>query len=215
MPANRRRTAITAPYERWVLLGSRLELRRRELGHTWRTTFEADSGVNTRLAADVEKAAKDRVNHFMPGTFQLIAKGYRVTEESMAAVLRGEADDLAPAAPPALPVTRGRPADGPDGWEPPIADPASRAADAPYAAPVLDRLLELADDGILDPSGAQMFPDSPDDARAWDGPGSWVRSPRDRAWFIAEIRRWEAGRGGQAGNSGTGLAGALNGSYVA
>jgi hypothetical protein len=211
MPANRRRSAITAPYDRWALLGSRLELRRRELGHTWRTTFEAASGVNKRLAADVEKAAKARVNTFMPGTLQLVAHGYAVTHESVLALLRGERDDLVPA--PGVPAGPGelipavpdRLMDGPDGWQPPIADPVRRAADAPYAAPILDRLLELADAGVIDPDGAQMFPGAPDDAKSWDGHGAWVRAPRDRAWFIADIRRLEAGR---AGNSGTGAAGA-------
>lgn len=207
MPANRRRTAITAPYDRWALLGKLLETRRRVLGHTWRTTFYPDSGVNERMQADIEKAAKDRVNHFMPGTFQLIAKGYRVTEESMVAVLRGEADDLVPAAPAALPVTRDRLADGPDGWQPPIADKARRDADAPYAMEIMEHLLALADSGIVDPTGAQVFPDAPDDAKAWDGIGA--RLPvRDRVWFIADLRRWDADRNGSAGNSGTGAAGA-------
>jgi hypothetical protein len=187
-----------------VLLGSRLELRRRELGHTWRTTFEAASGVNKRLSADVEKAAKDRVDHFMPGTFQLIAKGYRVTEESMLAVLRGEAGDLVPAAAAALPVTRDRLEAGPDGWHPPIADRARRDADAPYAAEIMERLLALADSGTIDPSGAQVFPDAPGDAKAWDGIGA--RLPvRDRVWFIADLRRLADGRDG---NSGTGVTGA-------
>jgi hypothetical protein len=202
MPANRRRTAITAPYERWVLLGERLELRRRTLGYTWRTGFERERDVNKRLAADIEKAAKERVNKFGPGTLQLVAQGYAVTHESVLALLRDERDDLVPA--PAVPVSPHRLADGPDGWQPPVADKAQRAADAPYAAPILDRLLELADAGIIDPDGAQVFPGAPDDAKAWDGIGA--RLPvRDRAWFIAIVRRRADGR---AGNSGTGAAGA-------
>jgi hypothetical protein len=164
------------------------------------------------MAGDIEHGRRD--TYTFP-SLQDVARAYDVTYDSMMAVVWSGAGELIPAAPPVLPAAPPVLAAAPDGWVPPIADPVRRDADAPYAAPVLDRLLELADDGILDPSGAQMFPDSPDDARAWDGPGRWVRSPRDRAWFIAEIRRWEAGRGGQAGNSGTGLAGALNGSYVA
>jgi len=202
MPANRRRSAITAPYERWVLLGSRLELRRRALGYTWRTDFERERGVNKRLAADIEKAPKDRVSRYMPGTLQLIAQGYAVTHESVLALLRGERDDLVPAAPAALPVTRDRLADG---QLPPIADPVRRAAAAPYVAPILDRLLKLIDAGIKDPTGAQVFPDAPVDAKAWDGPGAGVLAPSDRAWFIADVHRWEDG---EAGNSGTGATGA-------
>jgi hypothetical protein len=209
MPANRRRTAATAPYDRWELLGRLLEKRRRVLGHTWRTTFERDSDVNKRLSADIEKAAKKRVNRFMPGTLELIAHGYQVTHESVLAVLHGERDDLVPvpgvrAAPAGLPAAA-PPAAGQDGWQPPIADPVRRAADAPYAAPILDRLLELADVGVTDPTGAQMFGEGTDDARSWDGHGAWVRAPRDRAWFIADVRRLEDGR---PGNSGTGAAGA-------
>jgi hypothetical protein len=71
----------------------------------------------------------------------------------------------------------------------------------------MERLLALADSGTIDPSGEQVFPDAPGDAKAWDGIGS--RLPvRDRVWFIADLRRWEADRAGSAGNSGTGAAGA-------
>lgn len=199
MPANRRRRAATAPRERWVLLGKLLEGRRRELGHTYRSTFADASNVNSRMQADFESAAKKRVNRFMPGSFQLVANGYQVTEESMRAVLRGEMDYLVPAAPAALPA-------GPDGWRPPVADPAQRDADAPYVTPILDRLAELADAGVIDPSGAQVFPDDPDDAYAWDDPRTGGRfSVRDRAWFIADVRRRVADR---SGNSGRGVTGA-------
>ena len=205
MPANRRKVGATAPYDRWVLLGKLLAGRRHVLGYTYRAPgFERERGINRRLAADIEKAAKDRVNHFMPGTLELVAEGYQVTHESVMAVLRGERDDLVPAAPAALPVTPDRLTDGPDGWQPPISDKARRDADAPYAAPILERLLELADAGIIDPTGAQVFGEDTIDAKAWDGTGARIRSPRDRAWFIAEIRRWEAAHAGSAGNSGTG-----------
>ena len=114
MPTARRRTEITAPPERWQLLGRLLEERRKELGYTYRSrrsgpSFEADSGINKRMAADIEKAAKDRINRFMPGTLHIVARGYRVTEASVRAVLRGEADELTPAPPaaacPCLPLT--------------------------------------------------------------------------------------------------------------
>jgi hypothetical protein len=228
---NRKRLAIWAPEDRWKLLGELLEERRRVgLGYVFRTTFARarlpltpDGNPNTRRVDDLE--SNRRPNRWPPGTLKEMAAAYQVLYEwppgpegeSMRAaaaprtgpmldVLAGEADVLA-AAPAgqvhAVPAGA-PPAGGPDGWQPPVADKAQRAADAPYAAPILDRLLELADAGIIDPDGAQVFPDAPGDAKAWDGIGA--RLPvRDRAWFIAIVRRRAAAR---AGNSGTGAAGA-------
>jgi hypothetical protein len=175
-----------------VLLGSRLERRRRILGHTWRTTFERDSGVNKRLAADIEKAAKDRVNHFMPGTFQLVAEGYQVTEESMRAILKGEAEDLAPAPPAAPPAALLIP-DDPPGWM--AADEERSAANRPYRDEIVGRLKLLRGQGVPSPSGDQLFPDSAEDARLWDKYApDWEE--RDVAWFVADFQRREDDRGG-------------------
>jgi hypothetical protein len=69
---------------------------------------------------------------------------------------------------------------------------------------IMERLLALADSGATDPSGEQVFPGAPGDAKAWDGIGA--RLPvRDRVWFIADLRRLADGRDG---NSGTGVTGA-------
>jgi hypothetical protein len=191
MPANRRRSAATAPYDRWELLGRLLDKRRRVLGHTWRTTFERDRGINTRLAAEIEKAAKDRVNHFMPGTLQLVAHGYAVTYESVLALLHGERDDLVPAPAPAAP---------PDEGTPPMT-PEQAAADQPWFDEINERRVALAAQGITNPTGEQMFPGAPGDAQAWDGIGDrWPVG--DRVWFIARLRRLAAGR--IPPNSGTG-----------
>lgn len=218
MPANRRRTEITAPAEAWQLLGRLLEKRRKELGYTYRfrssgPSFEADSGVNRRMQADFEKAAKDRINRFMPGSLAVIARGYQVTEESMVAVLRGEADALVPAAPPARARSRPRrpaPAAAPapvaslPGETPPMS-PERAASDRPWFDVINERRVALAARGVANPSGAQMFPDAPDDAKAWDGVGARL-DVGDRVWLIADLRRRAAGRGG---NSGMGTAGAL------
>lgn len=192
MPANRRRTDATAPPERWQLLGRLLENRRKELGYTYiHPRFDADSDVNRRMASDIEKAAKDRINRFMPGTLHVIARGYRVTEESMRAVLTGEADALTPAAPP------------PDEAMPPMS-PQRAAADRRWYDKITERRVELAAAGITNPTGEQMFPDAPGDAKTWDGIGDrW--SVADRVWFIADLRRQAAGR---VPNSGTGTDGA-------
>ncbi len=216
--ASRAQRAVTdVPPERWAQLGRALqEWREDVLGYQVRGRFAEDRYINLRLVQDLEK-------NYRPGTYtkwalQDAAQAYQVpygrqVPGSVLAFLYGEADTLARASAVSArksAVRRDRLMDGPDGWQPPVADPARRDADAPYAAPILDRLLELADSGIADPSGAQVFGEGTDDARAWDGPGAWVRSPRDRAWFIAEIRRWEAGRDslGGAGATGAGAAGA-------
>jgi hypothetical protein len=191
MPANRRRSAATAPYDRWELLGRLLETRRRVLGHTWRTTFERDRGVNTRLAAEIEKAAKDRVNHFMPGTLQLVAEGYQVTYESVLALLRGERDDLVPAAPAApAPVVPLFP-DEPPGW---LADePGRSAANRPYMERIRGRLDVLRLQGVTAPSGAQLFGEGTPDAREWDKySADW--ETRDVVWFVADLQRRAAAR---------------------
>jgi hypothetical protein len=187
---------VTAPRERWVLLGRLLEGRRQVLGYTYRAPeFERDTRINRRLSADIETAAKDRVNHFTEGSLRLIAHGYQVPYESLVAVLRGERDELTAAPAPAY---------GPDGWQPPIADPARRDAAAEFATPIMKRLVELLKSGVMEPTGKQMFPDAPGDAQAWDGIGRRM-DVWDRAWFIGDLRRWEAARGG---NSGTGVTGA-------
>lgn len=201
MPANRRRSAITAPYDRWVLLGSRLERRRRTLGHTWRTTFERDSGVNKRLQADIEKAAKERVNTFMPGTLELVASGYRVTHASVLALLRDETDDLDPLPDiPAVPAVLV----APPGWSPPTDDRAREGAVRPYVVPIWERLLRLAARGVTDPSGAQLGL-SPEDAKVWDGTAGRGMEQSDRAWVVADLQRRGDGRGPGAS---TGAAGA-------
>jgi hypothetical protein len=173
-PARRRRSAITAPPAAWQRLGRLLEGRRRELGHTYRPGFEAASGVNRRLQADIETAAPKRINTFMPGTMHLIARGYQVTEESVLAVLRGDADELAPASPAA-------PLPGP----PPEAVPREPSV-RPHAAALWERLLQLAARGVTDPDGAQLGL-SGRDAKVWDG-SAGAMSQADRAWLVADMR---------------------------
>jgi hypothetical protein len=193
--ASDRRPVVRAPDDAWQRLGELLQLRRAELGYKRRPAFTKERGINIRLVTDIENAY--RPNTFLTPTLREIAQAYQVTYESVIAVLGRAADELAPAAADRL-------ADDPDGWRPPIADKARRDADAPYAMEIMERLLALADSGVIDPAGAQVFPDAPGDAKAWDGIGT--RLPvRDRVWFIADLRRWEAGN---AGNSGTGTAGA-------
>jgi hypothetical protein len=193
--ASDRRPVIRGPEDAWRRLGELLQLRRGELGYRRRPAFTRERGINIRLVTDIENAY--RPNTFLTPTLREIAAAYAVTYDSMVAVILGHDDELIPAVPDRL-------MDGPDGWQPPIADRARRDADAPYAAPILERLLALADSGTIDPSGTQVFPDADGDAKAWDGIGGRL-DVRDRVWFIADLRRRADGR---AGNSGTGAAGA-------
>jgi hypothetical protein len=201
-----RRPVVRAPDAAWQRLGELLQLRRAELGYKRRPAFTREHGINIRLVTDIENAY--RPNTFLTPTLREIAQAYRVSYDSLIAVLLGRDDELAPVTPEPL-------MGGADGWQPPIADRARRDADAPYAMPIMERLLDLADGGVIDPSGAQVFlgdgkhplPSpigSPEDVMAWDGIGRRM-PPRDRAWFIADLRRRADGRGG---NSGRGVTGA-------
>lgn len=203
MPANKRRVAVTAPYDRWVLLGKLLESRRRYLGYTYRTPgFERDRRVNRRLAADLETAAKDRVDHFTEGSLRLAAHGYQVTYGSMIAVLEDKADVLTPD-PIASPA-------GPPDMSPPM-PPAQAASDRPFFDVINERRVALALRGVHAPTGAQMFGDGTDDAQAWDGIGARLDIGA-RVWFIADLRRRAADRNGTSGAAGAGM---LRRSYVA
>ena len=207
MPANRRRVAVTAPAAAWKRLGHLLEGRRQELGYTYRAPeFERVSGVNRRMQAEFEKAAPARINHFTPGSFQNVARGYQVTEASMLAVLRGEADALTPA-PPAVPGE-------PPGWTPPPGAGRSPAA-AHLRDRIWERLRQLALRGVAEPDGTAVFLraggdprgyagiGSPADARDWDGAGSRLDLP-DRVALLADLQLADAARaaGSRAGAAG-------------
>jgi hypothetical protein len=119
---------IQAGEEAWRRLGELLQRRRSDLGYRRRPAFTRDHGINIRLVTDIENVY--RPNTFLTPTLQQIARAYAVTYDSMVAVLRGEADELAPAEPtPSVPAA---PADA--GLSPPMTD-AARVPDParPYA----------------------------------------------------------------------------------
>ena len=105
MPTARRHVTVTAPPHRWKLLGELLTDRRKDLGYTYRAPrFDKASGINQRMAADIEKAAKTRIDHFTDGTLRKVARGYQVTcavDAGRAARRRGPAGTRAPARPAA------------------------------------------------------------------------------------------------------------------
>jgi hypothetical protein len=70
----------------------------------------------------------------------------------------------------------------------PMNNAARENADRAYATPIWERLLRFAAQGVTDPTGAQIFGEGTDDAKAWDGIGR--RLPvGDRVWFIADLQR--------------------------
>jgi len=197
MEGDRKQSEVHAPPGAWKLLGELLEGRRRALGYRYRTQFERDRGLNKRMAADIEKAYATRINTFPTGTLRHIAETYEVTWESMLAVLKGTADVLAPAS-PAVPLAAG-PLDA-DRPPPPMLNEARIAADRPYYERIMGRVDLLRGQGISDPSGGQVFPDSRTDAGDWDNSAArWDIS--DRAWMIADLQRRADGRDGGTSRS--------------
>ena len=174
-----------APAEGRELLGALLAQRRKELGYTHWPGFARDrlpltpqGNPNTRLLADIEKAYRSR---FPEPTLRHLAQAYQVDYQSVIDVAHLRARVLVPQRPAA-----------PAG-DLPFDDPVRGSSDRPYFDEINERRFALAARGILDPSGEQMFPDCPDDARAWDGIGARL-SLRDRVWFIADLRRRAATR---------------------
>ena len=174
-----------APAEGRELLGALLAQRRKELGYTHWPAFARDrlpltpqGNPNTRLLADIEKAYRKR---FPEPTLRHLAQAYQVDYQSVIDVAHLRARTLTPLRPAA------------PGGDPPFDSPARAAGDRSHFDEINEQRFALAAKGILDPTGAQMFPDDADDARAWDGIGA--RLPiRDRVWFIADLRRRAATR---------------------
>jgi hypothetical protein len=185
-----RRPVVRAPEDAWQRLGELLQLRRAELGYKRRPAFTREHGINIRLVTDIENAY--RPNTFLTPTLREIAQAYQVTYESLIAVLGKKADELTPASRPVY------------GETPPMS-PERAGSDRPWHKEINDRRVALAAMGVTEPDGAHMFPDAPDDAKAWDGIGARLDID-DRVWFIADLRRRAAGR--VPPNSGTGATGA-------
>lgn len=189
MASNSKHLGIWAPGDRWALLGKLLRAwRRTHLGYRYRPAFARDripltldGNLNIRLVQDIENNL--RPNTYPAETLEAIAGYYGVGWESVLAVLGREADALAPAAPLA-PVTQ----------LPPVTGAARIAANRRFYDEIKGRLDLLEARGVTAPSGRQLFPDAPDDAKTWDGIGARLDTDDDRAWFIADLRRREDAR---------------------
>lgn len=174
-------------------LGQLLMWRRAALGHSYRPAFLEEQDVNGRMVSDIERGRRDT---YTGPTLEDLADAYAVTYDSMLAVAWGRADELTPAADPAEP---------PD-WTPPTDNMPRDAANRSYFDQIQGRLDLLKARGVARPSGRQLFPDAPDDAKTWDGIGDRIDID-DKAWIIADLRRRDAGRAPDSG-TGTGTDGA-------
>jgi hypothetical protein len=150
--------------------------------------------VNTKLIQELE-------NNYRPGTYtkwslEAAEKAYGITHESVLAFLHGETDTLARAR--IAPVRQFAAAESRD-LPPSPFDQDRTDADYPYAVPVWNRYLDLPR-RVTDPAGEQMFPDCPDDAKAWNVVN--LLDIGDRVWVIADLRRRAAARHAPP-NSGT------------
>jgi hypothetical protein len=184
-----------AASDRVLLLGELLRLRRAALGFRHVPAFVRDRGINTRMVGDIEHGRRD--TYTFP-TLDDVAAAYEVTYASMMAVVWSDAGELVPAetAPADAPVPPGELPDGVEARTPAAQD---------YADQIWERLLRLSDSGITAPTGAQLFPDSPADARTWDDPRlqrNWT--VRARVRMIADLQYLDArpGRGEHDGTAG-------------
>jgi hypothetical protein len=200
--SSKQRAVTDVPLEGWVRFGRILrEWREDVLGYKTRAAFVRDSGINLRLAQELENSPAYRAGTYTKWALEDAEKAYQVTRESMLAVLHGEADTLARAA--AVSPEKLAAVDPLELPPSPFGDPVRDAADRPYAEAIWKRFLDLPKN-VTEPSGRQMFPGDPDDEKAWDAPGP--RLPLgDRVWLVADLRRWAAGRDD---NSDTGVTGA-------
>jgi transcriptional regulator with XRE-family HTH domain len=140
-----------------------------------------------------------RATHAKPVTIARMAHALRITPERLESegqrpdaaeilreILHREVEAAEAAAPAALPVPG-----EPPGWM--ASEEARTAANRPYADQIRGRLNLLRGQGITSPSGDQLFPDSPADARLWDKyADDW--EDRDVVWFIADLQRRADGR---------------------
>ena len=179
--------------ERRRLFGHRLRQRREdELGFTerrgGRRAFEAATGWDTRNAFDMENAKRA---NFKEETLRKAMRAYQLTRTSARAFLLGESDELIPASAPGPPVPGTL---GPS----PFADAAREAAAFPFALAIWQRLYRFAVAGQPDPPGAELFPDSGEDAADWDSPRDReLYSLEERVWIAADVQARQAARGRQ------------------
>jgi len=193
----RHRTDIKA----WERVGAMLAIQRQVLDDRYSnlTLFADERGVNYRLAWDIEnprqRARRSGRVSFTLEKIRQLADAYGVSAASIGTALDGGA--LTPAATrTGAAALAGGARLAPPGYLPEAYVTVLR----PYADVIADRL-DLAREHLAgaDPGGADIFPDSPADARAWNAlaaAGEWTEA--EMAWQVAELqRRRVAARGGE------------------
>jgi len=206
MAPDEQQPLMKAPDDGLIQLGALLRKRRIELGYTHRPAFTRErlpltrrGNPNTRLVADIEKAYR---RDFPDYRLEELARAYRVTIESVVAVAYLRAAVLIPTSFDTIRAVPDVPAEPPR-WTAPTDDEARAAANRSWFDQIQGRLDLLRARGVAEPSGRQLFPDAPDDAKAWDGIGPRMEID-DRVWIIADLRRRAHDRGGTSGNSAAG-----------
>jgi len=180
--ANRNgRNSTQGDISRWEELGAALITRRTLLGYPGREPFAAaNPGLSERTYYDIEE---HRRRNFDTSTLTQLELAYQLAPGTIREFLSGTGPArFLGAAPPA-----GTPRLAPPGYLP----EAYVRALQPYADVIADRL-DLARERTAGagPSGADIFPDSPADARAWDAlaaAGEWTQA--EMAWQVAELQR--------------------------
>jgi hypothetical protein len=205
--SRKRRPLDAGTKQTWRRLAQLLTVRRGQLGYVHRPQFIAARArgldLQVRTITDLENSYRPTegpdgrlADLYLPATLGKVAYAYGVTYDSMLAVIRGEADELVPAAPAAPPAA------GTAGLPPPLADAARVAAARPWSDRIQERLRDLAARGVTSPSGADVFPGRPDDARAWDElSGHWPLN--DVIWMTADLLARDARPPGERRRDGT------------
>jgi hypothetical protein len=169
---------------RLLLLGELLRFRRAALGYRYVPAFVEARKINTRMVGDIEHGRRDT---FTFPSLEDVAAAYDVTYMSIMAVVWSDAGELVPAAAEEPPADDAPPAAARVLPSSPLDDSGREDATRPYATPIWEKLLDLAGQGVTDPSGVALGL-GPGDAKIWDGSRGAMSLP-DRAWLVADIQR--------------------------
>jgi len=180
----------------WTLLGGQLRARRGQINPKYRNRAlfvrerSKPRGLDYKFIYDLEARPKDGRSGFSIDKLLDVAAAYGVTVESIGAALDG--GDLIPAAGPVPAPAAGPPeavkASG-------ILNDAAIVAAKPYATAIMTRLRDLAAEGLMTPSGSDLFLDPSRPlpgldgdraARRWDAHDDMLDD--ERAWLIAALQ---------------------------
>jgi hypothetical protein len=182
----------TAPANR-ERLAQLMDDRRKELNLQWQEVAAAGNSTVKTLHTVRTKNLEIRDT-----TMAAIEAGLRWAPRSVEAILDG--GDPVPLPPGSQPPAPARPAaPAADGqWLPPLS--AGRITQIrPYADAIFEKLFGLADQGVTQPTGEQLFGPG-EDAATWDRRAE-LYSRTERAWMIAEFHGREDAARRRAGTA--------------